>query len=119
MAALRQREPARRLEVFSDIPAWFFEESVPGSVVHYKVKTDVGMVQKGPFEADLPATLDALKHFLPSSHDNIEFLAKGLKERGCDAVVCDISPLGIAVAKKAGVPSILVENFTWDWIYAP
>jgi hypothetical protein len=31
--------------------------------------------------------------------------------------VCDISPLGIAVARQAGIPSVLVENFTWDWIY--
>jgi len=31
--------------------------------------------------------------------------------------VCDIAPLGIAVARRAGLPSVLVENFTWDWIY--
>jgi UDP:flavonoid glycosyltransferase YjiC (YdhE family) len=37
---------------------------------------------------------------------------------GCQLVVCDIAPLGIAVAEAAGLPSILVENFTWDWIYA-
>jgi hypothetical protein len=33
-------------------------------------------------------------------------------------VLCDIAPLGIAVAKAAGRPAVLVENFTWDWIYA-
>jgi hypothetical protein len=32
-------------------------------------------------------------------------------------VLCDISPLGIAVAEHAGIPSVLIENFTWDWIY--
>lgn len=32
-------------------------------------------------------------------------------------VVCDIAPLGIAVAREAGIPSVLIENFTWDWIY--
>ena len=25
--------------------------------------------------------------------------------------------MGIAAAKAAGIPSILIENFTWDWIY--
>jgi hypothetical protein len=25
--------------------------------------------------------------------------------------------MGIAVAEGAGVPSLLIENFTWDWIY--
>ena len=33
-------------------------------------------------------------------------------------VVCDIAPLGIAAARVAGVPSVLIENFTWDWIYS-
>ena len=32
-------------------------------------------------------------------------------------MLCDIAPLGIAAAKRAGIPSVLVENFTWDWIY--
>jgi len=32
-------------------------------------------------------------------------------------VLCDISPLGIAVARASGLPSYLIENFTWDWIY--
>jgi len=32
-------------------------------------------------------------------------------------VLCDIAPLGIAVAREAGIPSVLIENFTWDWIY--
>ena len=31
--------------------------------------------------------------------------------------MCDIAPLGIAVARTAGIPSVLIENFTWDWIY--
>jgi hypothetical protein len=33
-------------------------------------------------------------------------------------VLCDIAPLGIAVAKQANLPAVLIENFTWDWIYA-
>ena len=32
-------------------------------------------------------------------------------------VICDIAPMGIAVAREAGVPSVLIENFTWDWMY--
>jgi hypothetical protein len=35
----------------------------------------------------------------------------------CTLVVCDISPFGIEAAAEAGIPSLLIENFTWDWIY--
>ena len=30
-----------------------------------------------------------------------------------------ISPLGIVSANRAGIPVLLLENFTWDWIYEP
>jgi hypothetical protein len=40
-----------------------------------------------------------------------------LRDSGAAAVLCDISPLGLLAARAAGLPSILVENFTWDWIY--
>ena len=33
------------------------------------------------------------------------------------ATVGDIPPLAIAAAHTAGIPSIAIGNFTWDWIY--
>ena len=38
---------------------------------------------------------------------------------GVELVLCDISPLGLEIARLAGLPSVLLENFTWDWIYEP
>ncbi|OVE82240.1 hypothetical protein BVY04_01600, partial [bacterium M21] len=35
-----------------------------------------------------------------------------------DLVICDVAALGILVAEKLAIPSVLIENFTWDWIYA-
>ncbi len=119
MAAIRRIEPTYPVDVFTQIPAWFFEESVQGPVHYHALKTDVGMMQQDPFSADVPKTLEGLAHFLPLSENHVAGLAKQLQEKGCQAVVCDISPLGIAVAQKTGIPSILIENFTWDWIYEP
>jgi L-arabinokinase len=33
-------------------------------------------------------------------------------------VIADAPPLGCAAAAQAGIPSVVVSNFTWDWIYA-
>jgi hypothetical protein len=44
-------------------------------------------------------------------------LAQRLKGLKCELVICDIAPMGILAAREAGIPSVLVENFTWDWIY--
>ena len=32
-------------------------------------------------------------------------------------VIADAPPLGCAAAAAAGIPSVVVSNFTWDWIY--
>lgn len=67
---------------------------------------------------DIPATLNLLKAFLPFDGPTIQSLAQRLRAQRCDLVVCDIAPLGIVVGREAGVPTVLIENFTWDWIYS-
>lgn len=116
--ALRVRRPDAGIHIFSTVPEWFFAASV-GSDFHYHLQeTDVGMLQTSPFHADLRQTIETLNRFLPFDLTMVHGLAKTVVQSGCGLVVCDISPLGIAVAEAAGIPSLLVENFTWDWIYA-
>ncbi|CAN5879555.1 hypothetical protein BH18ACI5_BH18ACI5_20630 [soil metagenome] len=33
-------------------------------------------------------------------------------------VISDAAPLACTSAARAGIPSIVVSNFTWDWIYS-
>jgi hypothetical protein len=87
------------------------------STIHHRLKSDIGLVQKTPFQEDLPATVQKLKEFLPFDQSQIVTIAEKIRHLKCQLVVCDIAPMGIRVAKEAGVPSVLVENFTWDWIY--
>jgi hypothetical protein len=79
--------------------------------------TDIGLVQKTAFLADLNKTLSSLNDFLPFSASLISENAAKIKKLNCVLIICDIAPMGILIAKKAGIPSMLVENFTWDWIY--
>lgn len=117
MAGLMTTIPGCRLSIFTRTPNWFFEDSLPGPFEYYAQQTDIGLVQNSPLQEDLPATVKALDHFLPFEADRIDPLAQQLRRAHCRLVLCDISPLGIAVARAAGVPSVLIENFTWDWIY--
>jgi L-arabinokinase len=41
-----------------------------------------------------------------------------LREHDARLVISDAPPLGCAAAAVAGIPSIVISNFTWDWIYA-
>ena len=118
MEAIRVRQPGVRLELFTTAPEWFFQSSLKGPFRYHKEACDVGLVQKNAMEEDLSETIKILDGFLPFSEARVKRLAAAVRRAGCRLVICDIAPLGIAVAKAAGVPSILIENFTWDWIYA-
>ena len=117
IASVRRLMPESRFTVFTNVASWFFESSLDRPVAVEPIDVDLGLVQTDALTEDLPATLRALKERLPFPESMVDTLARRVDELGADAVVCDIAPLGLAVAGRCGVPSVLVENFTWDWIY--
>ena len=117
MAAAQRHIPDLRWEIFTRTPEWFFVESLSGPYTMHPTDTDVGLVQVDALRADLPATVERLAGLLPFTPERVEPLAAQVQALGCQAVLCDIAPLGIAVAQAAGVPSVLLENFTWVDIY--
>lgn len=117
MEALGERNDAIGFEIFSTVPQWFFRNSLEHDFGYHPVLTDIGMVQSSPFQANLQQTLEKLRSFLPFDKRRIQNLSKTARKTHCRLIVCDIAPLGIAVAEQAGIPSLLIENFTWDWIY--
>jgi len=118
MDAAHKAQPAMRFEIFSTVPHWFFDDCLSGPFRYHALQTDVGLVQSTPLEGNLPATIAALDAFYPLDEKMVHASADKLRKLDCRLVISDIAPLGIAVARQAGLPSLLVENFTWDWIYA-
>ncbi|OQY46334.1 MAG: hypothetical protein B6242_08140 [Anaerolineaceae bacterium 4572_78] len=116
MSALCQINPDIHFEIFSKVPSWFFRDSVK-SFTHHNLLTDIGLVQKTSLTENIPKTVRRLNDFFPLDDDCVSQLARELKKLNCQLVLCDIAPLGIAVANMADIPSMLIENFTWDWIY--
>ena len=117
MAAVSETVPLVSFDIFTTVPEWFFEDSFSGQFEYHKFVTDIGLVQTTPFLHDLEETIETLDRFIPFDPAMISDTANFLEQRACQLVVCDISPIGISIAAKAGIPSILIENFTWDWIY--
>lgn len=117
MNAIHARQPEAVFEIFTRVPVWFFHMSLRADFHYHEVLSDIGLVQATSMEEDLPETVRRLGEILPFRSDLTDSLAREVRQASCSLVLCDIAPLGIAVARKAGVPSVLVENFTWDWIY--
>lgn len=117
MASMRGIDPGVRFEIFTKVPEFFFLESLGENIGYHNVLTDVGVVQDSPLTEDLPETARRVSQFFPFDEEMLGSLAEQVKRMKCSLIVSDIAPLGIAVAEKAGLKSILIENFTWDWIY--
>jgi len=117
METLSEIDTGVRFEIFTTVPSWFFQDSVSAPHTWHHLVTDIGLVQKNAFQADLKDTLRALTDFFPPQPSLIGEIAEKISTLNCVLIICDIAPLGILVAKEARIPSILVENFTWDWIY--
>jgi hypothetical protein len=117
MAALQAVNPAIHFEIFTKVPRWFFDGSLHRSFGYHNLLTDIGVVQKDSLTEDLPETVRQLARMKTFYTDQKKDLSEQINKLGCQLVMCDIAPLGLVVAKAAGVPGVLVENFTWDWIY--
>jgi hypothetical protein len=117
MAAIQTRIRDARFELFTTCPVQLFGDPQQANFGYHRWVTDIGMVQRSPLAEDPDATCRRLDRWLPFDKTLVNQTARELKRLNCALVVSDISPLGIVSAHCAGLPALLVENFTWDWIY--
>ena len=117
MQSMADDDPCVKFEIFTAVPAWFIQDSLTAPYTHHPLLTDFGLAQKTPFLSDLGDTLCRLNKFYPIAPTRLAGISQTIQQLNCRIIICDIAPMGLMVAKDAGIPSVLVENFTWDWIY--
>lgn len=117
MQAIADYNPCVQFEIFTAVPAWFFQDSLTVPFNYHHLITDFGLSQKTPFQSDLGDTLRSLNEFYPITSTRLADISKTFRRLESRIIICDIAPMGLLVAKEVGIPSVLVENFTWDWIY--
>jgi len=115
--ALRACEP--RLEVHAVTAAarrLFDRTATPPVHVHARA-CDTGVVQIDSLRLDARATIERAHAFHRDLPARAAEEAQWLAEARVRLVVGDLPPLAFAAAAAAGVPSVALGNFTWDWIY--
>lgn len=118
VSALKELRPKLKILVFTTVPKTFFQDSIGSDFYYYSVLTDIGFVQKSSLEIDIFWTLEALKEFYPIEVEKYAQVINILKKWNTRLIVSDISALGIVLGMACNIRTVLVENFTWDWIYA-
>jgi hypothetical protein len=115
--ALGRQHPDVPVAVRTSAPRWLFDLTLTRPVDWQPRECDTGVVQIDSLELDARATVERAVAF----HDRLDDLAREeagwLTSLGARLVVGDIPPLACAAAHAAGLPSIALGNFTWDWIY--
>ena len=79
---------------------------------------DTGIVQIDSLHLDEAETVAQARDFHATIDARAAAEAERLRAHHVRFVVVDAPPLGCAAAARAAVPSVVVSNFTWDWIYA-
>ena len=106
-----------RSEIVSSIPKEIFDSKLKSiDYGYHRGLTDVGVVQSDAITSDIPATYTNWMKLLDEQTEWIANYFAFCEYIKPSAIVCDIVPFAIPLARKAALPSILVTSFTWDEI---
>jgi hypothetical protein len=116
---IRQLLEARsdlEIHVRTTAPDWLFSDpSSRVTVSHQSI--DVGVVQRDSLQPDLAATLRACE-ILHADFPRLKRKEIGfVQDHNIRLIAGDIPPLCFEIAAQAGIPSVALANFTWNWIY--
>ena len=117
LRAVREAAPREPLAVVTSAPESLFREAAFGPFAYRRLACDVGLVQKGALVIDEDETLARARAFEAERPRLVESEAAWLRAAGATLVLADVPPLAFEAAAAAGVPSVGLANFSWDWIY--
>ena len=116
--AILAKRPETRVGVRTAAPRWLFDLTVKGKVAFSTLETDTGVVQVDSLTLDEADSIRRAAAFHSDLVTRAASEGRVLRELGAGIIVGDIPPLAFAVGAAAGIPSIGLGNFTWDWVYA-
>jgi len=115
--AIAARHADVRFIIRSGAPSWLLEHNARAKVEIQAFDADTGVEQIDSLRLDEGETARRAAAFYRDMNRRVDDEAGFLRERHAALVVGDIPPLAFSAAARAGIPSIAIGNFTWDWIY--
>ena len=110
---LRRRLPGLAALLRTTVPPSFFTDrlSIPWSL--QAVTQDVGCVQQGPLDIDIPATWEAHEQFHADWQARLEAEISAMRAVRPAVIVADTPYLAVSAGKEAGIPTVVIANLTW------
>jgi L-arabinokinase len=117
LRVLRRMEPGLRLAVVTSGPEALYRRAIPGGFVFRSLECDVGVAQVDALVIDEALTAQRCRTFAARFGTLVGQEARWLMRVKARLVLGDVPPLAFAAAEAAGIPSVGLANFSWDWIY--
>jgi L-arabinokinase len=115
--ALAPHLPSAGLVVRSAASRWLFDRTARPPLTLIEGPSDTGVVQIDSVRLDEEATIRAAAAFHLQLPRLVAAEVEHLRRHDARLVISDAPPLACAAAAAYGIPSIVLSNFTWDWIY--
>ena len=115
--AVSRRFPELPILIRTSAPRWLFERTARGTYTLIEGDVDTGAVQRDSLSLDEKETIRRASAFHAGLERRAATEAELLRRHRAAIVVCDAPPLACAAAAAAGIPAVVLSNFTWDWIY--
>jgi L-arabinokinase len=115
--ALGAAAPDLQVVVRTSAPKWLFRRTARVPIAFDAVECDTGVVQVDSLRLDERGSIERAGEFHRTLPARARDEATLLRSAGARLVVSDAPPLACAAAADAGIPAVVVSNFTWDWIY--
>ena len=109
--------PGTHVVVKTSAPRRLFERTLGGRIDFETLQCDAGMVQVDSLNVDTEQSLQQALEFQRRLPHLAACEAEFLRAHGASVVAGDIPPVAFVAAGEAGIPSVAIGNFTWDWIY--
>jgi L-arabinokinase len=114
MDSMWRLQPDMRIAVRTQAPRMMF----PDGIEYYNVQIDSAMVESSDaLTIDNERSIANLRDLLANEDEIVQREVQFLRESGAKAVAADIPFLAGKMAAQAGLRSVAMGNFTWDWIF--
>jgi len=113
----RELKPDVPVTIVSSAPEGLFRRAIPGAYSFRSLECDAGLVQQDALTIDEAASADRCAAFGRQFAELVDTEWRFLRHAGARVVLGDVPPLAFQAAHEAGVPSLCLANFSWDWVY--
>jgi hypothetical protein len=111
--------PGHEIVIRSSAARWLFERNVRRPFTLIDRPCDTGVVQIDSLRLDEQETIRRAADFHRDLAAHAKTEAALLRQHDARLVIADAPPLACLAARAAGLRSVVLSNFTWDWIYEP